>query len=202
VIAFFVSLVEERRLAVATAGALAIIAGSAAPWAHVPHGTLSATTELGLDADGKITLLLGILALGLVGAYTFLRHRDLAVGAALAAAGSGAYAIVYALDVRRASAEVTARMFQTSPDAVKVQFEASTGIGVWTVIVGAFVLVAACIALLAKAPSVSGRTAGALPVSGDNAPGVAPSATGGALPRAKRAGSAKSKAKPGSRARP
>lgn len=149
-IAFLVHLVENRRLAIATAASLAIIAGSAAPWAHVPQGVLGTMTELGLDADGKITLLLGVLALGLVAAHAFLGHRDLLVGAALAAAGSAAYAVVYAADVRRASAAVTARLLQTSPDAVSVRFEASTGIGVWTVIAGGVALAAVCVALIVK----------------------------------------------------
>lgn len=154
-IGFFVSLVEDRRLAIATAGALAIVAGSAAPWAHVPQGTLGTLTELGLDADGKVTLLLGLLAVGLIGAHAFLRHRDLLVGAAAAAAGSMAYAIVYALDVRRASAAVTARLLQTSPGAVNVRFEATTGIGVWTVIAGAAVLIAAATALWQGRPGTA-----------------------------------------------
>jgi hypothetical protein len=98
----------------------------------------------------------------MTGAYVSLRHRDLAMTAAAAAAGSAAYAIVYAVNVRRASATVTARMLQTSPDAVDVSFAAATGIGIWTVIAGAVALAAASVALMIRSPSAAsvGRSHG------------------------------------------
>ncbi|MGH2829125.1 MAG: hypothetical protein ACRDJM_01445, partial [Actinomycetota bacterium] len=129
-IRFLAALIEDRRLAVATAGALAIIAGSAAPWAHVAS-PLRALTELGLDANGKITILCGALALGLVAAYARLRQRDLAVSATALSVVAAALATVYLIDLRRASGRVVQRVLEAGVTSRDVDFAARAGAGLW-----------------------------------------------------------------------
>lgn len=140
-IAFLAALVEDRRLALWTAGAIAIVAGSVAPWVHVAS-PLRPLTELGLDADGKITVLCGAAALGLVAAYVRLRGRDLAAGAAICAAVSGALSIVYLVRVKQASSRVLARMLDVDAGIVRPDFGARAGIGVWVVAAASIVVLA------------------------------------------------------------
>jgi hypothetical protein len=145
---FLVALVEDRRLAAATLGALAIVGGSAAPWSHVPLGPVE-FTELGLEADGKVTIVLGALALVLLGAYAFLRQRDLAGGAALAALVVAGLAAAYEVNVRRASGRVGARIAAVDPGAVTSQFAARTGVGLWICLAGATLLAGAALSIVA-----------------------------------------------------
>lgn len=157
---FLVALIEDRRVALGTAGALALIGGSVAPWAHVPFGPLE-ITELGLDADGKVTLVLGALALALVVAFAFLGQRDLAAGAALAAIASAALVIVYEVNLRRASGRVVSGIVAVDPGSAGVQFAARTGIGVWLCIAGAATLAVAAVSM-----AVAGRSRVRAPTPG------------------------------------
>ncbi|HEX9696061.1 MAG TPA: hypothetical protein VGB64_07095 [Actinomycetota bacterium] len=166
-IRFLAALVEDRRLALWSAGALAIVAGSAAPWVHVAS-PLRPLTELGLDAGGKITILCGAVALALVVAYVHLRARDLAAGAAIAAAIAATLAGVYLLRVRDASSRVLARMLEVDGEAVRSEFAARAGLGGWVVLAGAAAVIVAAAALLARRPAAAGEPDSRL-VAGTNA---------------------------------
>ncbi|HVL89767.1 MAG TPA: hypothetical protein VM841_05980 [Actinomycetota bacterium] len=159
-ISLLAALVEDRRLAVWTAGALAIVAGSAAPWVHVAS-PLTPLTELGLETDGKITVVCGAAALGLCIAFVRLRGRDLAVGALVAAGAAGALSLVYLLRVRAASSRVLARLLEVDGAAVSTEFAARPGLGVWVVLAGAAAVAAVTLALLAgrNRPSAGRETA-------------------------------------------
>lgn len=150
-IRFLAALVEDRRLAVWIAGSLAIIAGSVAPWVHVAS-PLSPLTELGLEADGKITVLCGAAALGLGAAYVRLRAKDLAVAALLAAGVAAALSIVYVGRVNDASSRVLARLLEVESGAVRSDFAARPGLGVWIVAAGAAVTVVATLVLWLRKP--------------------------------------------------
>lgn len=148
-IRFLAALIEDRRLAVWAAGAIAIVAGSVAPWVHVAS-PLRPLTELGLDADGKITILCGVAALGLAAAFTRLRGRDLAAGAAICAAASGALSIWYLIRVRQASSRVLARMLDVDSQIVRPDFSARAGIGVWVVAAASVLVLAASAAVFLR----------------------------------------------------
>lgn len=152
-IGFLAALVEDRRLAVWTAGALAVVAGAVAPWVRIAS-PLRPLVESGLDADGKLTLLAGAAALALCAAYARLRHRDLAVGAIACAAATLGLALVYASNVRTAAARVVARVLDVDPDAVGATFAPSAEIGLWATLAGAVaVLIAAATVALGAQPS-------------------------------------------------
>lgn len=151
--AFLAALIEDRRLALAAAGALAIVGGAAAPWAHI-GSPLRPLTELGLDSNGKITILCGAIALGLVVAYTRLRQRDLAVSATVLALIAAGLAVSYALDVREASARVVRRVLESGSGA-DIAFGAKTGAGIWVTIGGAAAVCFACLALARRQPAGS-----------------------------------------------
>lgn len=155
--------VEDRRLGLAAMGALAIVVGSALPWLAVPQPLIGSATGYGLQDEGKITVVLGVLALVLLLAFARVRGRDLLAGAAVCALGSAGLAVWYASRSELNAARVIARMFSAGgtpldPSAV-VPFPARVGAGVWVVIAGSAVL-ALCVAALSLRGV--GRTAPAL----------------------------------------
>ena len=155
--------VEDRRLGLAAMGALAIVVGSALPWLYVPQPLIGNATGYGLQDEGKITVVLGVLALVLLIAFARVRGRDLLAGCALAALGSAGLAVWYASRTELNAARVIARLFTAGgapldPSNV-VPFPARLGVGVWVVIGGAAVLALSAGALSLRG---SGRTAPAL----------------------------------------
>lgn len=142
---------EDRRLGLAGIGALAIVVGSALPWLRVPQPLIGAATGYGLQDEGKLTVLLGALALALLLAFARLRARDLAVGAALCGAGAAGLAAWYATRIPENAARVIARAFSAGgapldPSAV-VPLPARLEAGVWVVVAGAALLVVTSAAL-------------------------------------------------------
>ena len=148
--------IEDRRLGLAAMGALAVAVGSALPWLYVPQPLIGSATGYGLQDEGKLTVLLGVLALVLLVAFVRVRGRDLAVGAAACGLGAAGLAAYYATRIPENSARVIARIFSTGgapldPSSV-VPFPARLGAGVWVVIGGAAILVITSVALSLRAP--------------------------------------------------
>src|SRR5947209_6873945 len=133
---FLIALVDDPRLAMATIGSLLVVAGSVTPWARIASA-LGALTENGLDADGKITILLGVVVLALVIAYSRLRQTDLLVAAGLLSLVAAGFAITYQINLRRATSRVIARMLAVDPSGVTAKFGAKTGVGVSITLAGA-----------------------------------------------------------------
>jgi hypothetical protein len=153
-VTLLLAILEDRRLGLAALGALAVAVGSAMPWIHVPQPLSGSATGYGLQDDGKITIVLGALALGLVLAYARLRQRDLVIGAALAGLGAAGFAGAYLADLNRNAARVMARILTGGVpiDAGAVaEFPARAGPGPWVVIGGAALLAAAVAALMLRA---------------------------------------------------
>lgn len=149
-------LIEDRRLLAAAAGAIAIVAAAFLPWATTPTPTpLGPQSETGVQAGGKITFIVGLVALGLVFAYTRLRQADLAIGAGLVALACAGVAVAYAADVDAAAQRVIARLYSTpgallDPNAVRtVPAGARVAGGVWVTVAGAVAVAGAVVALLA-----------------------------------------------------
>ena len=151
--------IEDRRLGLGAMGGLAIIAGSAMAWLYVPQPLIGTAIGYGVQDEGKITLLLGALALGTLIAWARVRGRDLALAAAacgLAAAGIAGW---YATRSAENAARVLARAFTSGgapldPDAI-VPFPARIGGGVWVVVAGAAVLVISSVALSLRGAGTS-----------------------------------------------
>lgn len=135
--------IAEDRVALAgVAGATAVIVGSFLTWASVPLG-FTVLAESGLEADGKLTLLAGVFALGFFLASLRASGADLPVLAAVAALVSAAIALGYLLDVRAASGQVIARLLEgrgaLDPGSVATRFAARPGPGLWVVMAGGVV---------------------------------------------------------------
>lgn len=158
---------EDRRLGLGALGALAVIAGSALPWLYVPQPLIGSATGYGLQDEGKITVLLGALALGLLLGFARVRGRDLALGAALCGLAAAGLAAWYVSRPEENAARVLARAFSTGsapldPSAI-VPFPARLGAGVWVVIGGAAALVVSSVALNLRgtgtsAPAIRSRS--------------------------------------------
>lgn len=153
---------DDRRLGLAGMGALAVVAGSALPWLYVPQPLIGNATGYGLQDEGKLTVLLGALAMILLVAFARTRGRDLAVGAAACGAGAAALAAWYASRTAANAAKVIARAFSTGgapldPSAV-VPFPARIGAGLWVVIAGAAVLALTAAALSLRGSGTSARS--------------------------------------------
>lgn len=146
-------LTEDRAAFFGVLGALAVITGSVLTWATVPVGFATISVP-GIEANGKITVILGALSLALVVASLRLHGRDLPIAAAVAGLGGAGVAFVYLLDLRSASAQVLARVLATrtqlDPDAVAVRFGAQAGPGVWVVAAGGVLVALAAVALLVR----------------------------------------------------
>lgn len=155
---FLLALIDDRRLGLAAIGALGVTVGSALAWIRVPQPLTGAATGYGLQDDGKITILLGLLALGLVLAYVRLRQRDVVIGAALAGLAAAGIAAAYLANLNRNAARVMARLLTGGVpiDAGSIaEFPARAGAGPWVVIGGAGLLVIAAAALTVRAAGTS-----------------------------------------------
>ncbi|MGH2792693.1 MAG: hypothetical protein ACRDKG_00155 [Actinomycetota bacterium] len=143
--------IEDRRLGLAAMGALAVVVGSALPWLYVPQPLIGSSTGYGLQDEGKITVILGVLALVLLVAYARVRGRDLVLGALACGLGAAGLTVWYASRTELNAARVIARLFTTGgtpldPSSV-VPFPARIAAGVWVVLAGAAVLVLCSAAL-------------------------------------------------------
>lgn len=163
---FLIAFFEDRRLGLAAMGAAAIVVGSVLPWIHVPQPLVGVITGSGLQEDGKVTVVLGALALGLLVGYARLRQRDLAIGAGaagLAAAGLAAY---YVADLTHHAARVIARLLSGGEAPIEpsqiAAVPARTGAGIFVVFAGAALLTVTVLALTIRAP---GTTEPASPAS-------------------------------------
>lgn len=148
---FVVAFIEDRRLGLAGLGAVAIVVGSILPWIHVPQPLIGTVTGTGLQEDGKVTVLLGVIAMGLLVAYARLRQRDLALGAGAAALAAGGIAGFYVADLTHHAARVIARLLSggdapIEPDQIAA-VPARTGVGVFVLFAGAALLVVTTLAL-------------------------------------------------------
>jgi hypothetical protein len=154
---FLVALIEDRRLGLALLGSLGIAVGSALPWIVVPQPLAGTATGYGLQDDGKITIVLGLLAFGLVLAYAQLKQRDLIAVAAVAGLGAAGLAGYYLANLDRNAARVVTRMLSGTPiePATTVDFPSRIGVGIWVLIGGAAVLGAAGIGLMLRGAGTS-----------------------------------------------
>lgn len=141
-IGFLAALIRDRRLAFAVTAAVAVIAGSVAPWAHIAS-PLRPVSEIGLDSDGKLTIFCGLLALGLLISFAQLQHRDLAAAAAIAGLAAAGLAVRYDIEIRRASARVMARLLDVGGAATADGFGVRAAAGLWLTIVSALTLAGA-----------------------------------------------------------
>ena len=148
---FLIAFFEDRRLGLAGIGAVAIVVGSVLPWIHVPQPLIGVITGSGLQEDGKVTVVLGVLAVGLLVAYARLRQRDLAVGAVaagLASAGIGAY---YIADLTHHAARVIARLLSGGEAPIEpsqvAAVPARAGAGIFVIFAGAALLTVAVLTL-------------------------------------------------------
>jgi len=150
---FALGVVEDRLALTGILGALAVVVGSALPWAIVPT-VLGTVTETGLEANGKLTLIAGVLALVFVVAALRLPGKDLPVAAAGAGFAAGGIALAYVLDVRASSARVLARLLEgrgtLDPGTVGTRFLARPGVGTWVVLAGGLAVVVAGAGLLRR----------------------------------------------------
>lgn len=137
------ALIADRRLLAGAAGAIAIVAGSFLPWSHT-EVILGELTEYGVSTSGKVTFVLGLVALGLVLAHASLRHADLAAGAGLAALVCLGLAVSYRMSLARAGARVTSGL------DVAGASHARAGAGVWVVIAGGVAVSVSCALLLLR----------------------------------------------------
>jgi hypothetical protein len=136
------ALIEDRRLLAAVGGAAVIVAGAFLPWATTRVPFVGPVSESGVQSIGKVTFVLGGVALALAIAYVKLRQRDLAALAAAAALACAGLAIAYIADVNAATPRVVARLLSgggtpIDPRATSVQFVARPGPGAWLTVAGA-----------------------------------------------------------------
>lgn len=156
---FLFRAVEDRVALTGILGALSVVAGSALPWAVVPTA-LGTITESGLEANGKLTLVAGVLGFVLLVAALRVPGRDLPIGAALAGAAASGIALAYVMDVRASSARVLARLLEgrgtLDPSGVGTRFLARPGAGVWVALVGGAAIVLAALLLLRRDRDAAG----------------------------------------------
>jgi hypothetical protein len=154
-----IRLIEDRRLGLATMGAIAVSIGSALPWIRIRLPLVGVTTGYGLQDDGKVTVVLGALALVLILAHAHLLHRDLAWGALLAALAAVGLAAAYIADLDGHAARVVSRLLsggETPIDPAQVgTFASRAGAGPYVIFGGAAVVLGAVVALTVRAPGTS-----------------------------------------------
>jgi hypothetical protein len=154
-VTFFIAFLEDRRLGLAAIGALAIMVGSVLPWIQVSQPLIGISTGYGLQDDGKVTVLLGAVALGLIVAYARMRQRDLALAAAAAGLGAAGFAAAFMADLPRNAARVIARLLAGDQHPIDpgqvASFPARAGAGLYVVFGGAALLAGAVVALALRA---------------------------------------------------
>jgi len=150
-VTLILAFIEERPLGIAAIGAVAIVVGSILPWIHVPQPLIGVTTGNGLQEDGKITILLGVLAFGLLVAYARLRQRDLALAAGGAGFVAAAIAGFYVAQLTHNAARVISRLLSGGGPSIDpsqvAAVPARAGAGLFVVFAGAALLAASVIAL-------------------------------------------------------
>lgn len=111
-----------------------IVVGSVLPWASIDLGGFSQTIN-GLDGDGGLTLVLGLIVAGL-GVASKGRRKGFAIGAIVAAALS---ALIAAIDI----ADVSSTF-----DGLGLGAGVSVGFGLWLVLVASLGAIAACVKII------------------------------------------------------
>jgi len=153
-VTLLIMFIEDRTLGLAAIGAIGVMVGSALPWIHVSQPLIGITTGNGLEDAGKITVVLGALALGLMVAYARLRARDLALGAGLAGLAATGFAAAFLADLPHNAARVLARLLSGDQPPIDpgqvAAFPARAGAGLFVVFAGAAVLAAAVVALVLR----------------------------------------------------
>ena len=150
---FLLAVAEDRLALAGVIGAVGIGVGSALAWSIVPVGSIT-VVEYGLEANGKLTLLAGLLGLVFLVAALRLPGKDLPIAAGLAALAAGGIASGYLFDVRAASARVLARLLSgrgtLDPRALGTRFGAQPGAGLWVVLAGAALLLVSTVGLMLR----------------------------------------------------
>jgi hypothetical protein len=124
--------VPENRL-VAMVGALGLIVGALLPWVEARAGIIS-VDKAGIDGDGIITLVIGVIALIVTFAFTTVAGARRAVVVA-AGAIAAIVALYDLLDVQQQANEL-------AHHAATVPVDAGVGIGLWVTAAAAVVLLA------------------------------------------------------------
>lgn len=130
-------IVSDRRVLAGALGSLGVVVGSFLPWAHVSLA-FAELTETGVEAHGKVAVVLGAIALGLVCAHALARQPDLALGAGILALVCLGLALWYQATLLDAGARIASRL------PVPPVFRARGGVGVWVTAAGAAAAALAC----------------------------------------------------------
>lgn len=121
---------------VVCAAAAAVIVGSTMPWLKI-SGPFGGITGSGMEGDGKLTLVGGLtVAFFAVGA--FVGRAGHVAGVALACAVVTALIAVYEV------VDVANQVGDFDRASAGLDVDASVGVGLWVVLAGATVAVAAC----------------------------------------------------------
>lgn len=132
---------------IAPIGAVLAAIGSVLEWASVDAG-FTTVTKNGLDADGALTLPASLIFGGLaLSALIKVWSMGRMIGALVLAALVALIAVVDIADVSSRFSDLEAQGFEV---------DASVGIGLWLVLVGAIVGVAGCVIALASPKSAAG----------------------------------------------
>lgn len=133
--------------AIAPIGAVLAAIGSVLEWASVDAG-FTTVTKNGLDADGALTLPASLIFGGLaLSALIKVWSMGRMIGALVLAALVALIAVVDIADVSSRFSDLEAQGFE---------IDASVGIGLWLVLVGAIVGVAGCVIALVSPKSAAG----------------------------------------------
>lgn len=134
---------------IAPIGAVLAAIGSVLEWASVDAG-FTTVSKSGLDADGVLTLPCALIFGGLaLSAMLKVWSLGRMIGALVVAALVAVIAVVDIADVSSRFSDLEAQGFDV---------EASVGIGLWLVLLGAIVGVVGCVvALIAPKPATGGR---------------------------------------------
>ncbi len=136
--------------AIAPIGAVLTAIGSVLEWASVDTGFGTTITKSGLDADGVLTLPAGLLFGGLaLSALLKVWSMGRMIGALVVAALVALIAVVDIADVSSRFSDLESQGFDV---------EASVGIGLWLVLVGAILGVVGCVVALISPKSPPGAS--------------------------------------------
>jgi hypothetical protein len=136
--------------AVYVVSAAVAIGGSILPWTTVSASFLDPVYKAGIDGDGRLTLVLGVVLLGL-GVLSFLPwsavRRVVPVLVLVVATGITVVTLVNLAGVRSAAGPLT-------PEA-RVLVDTQAGIGLWLTLVAG--VAAMCVGVVSLLPSTSAR---------------------------------------------
>jgi hypothetical protein len=144
-----------RTKAVVLGGAALVLIGSFLPWAKAEATILGQTlsnTANGMDGDGKITLVLALVAAGVF----FFVPKAKAVGGLVLAAGllAGMVAIIDIVDVSNKADDINQQIARIG--AKGAHADATVSFGLWIVAIGAIVLIVGGILCLLQKDEVVG----------------------------------------------